>query len=331
MVNRAATDADVLAIKQTLYRTTADSPIVESLVSAAKSGKEVTVLIELRARFDEAANIELANKLQQAGAHVVYGVVGYKTHCKMLMVVRRENGKLRRYVHLSTGNYHPGTARAYTDYGLFTSNPLICEDVHQVFMQLTSLMRTKPLHLLGQSPFNLHQQLIELINREAEFSRIGKTGHIVAKVNALVEPEIIRALYAASQAGVSIDLIVRGVCCLRPGVAGMSENISVRSIIGRFLEHTRCFYFHNDGQQSIYCSSADWMDRNFFRRIEIMYPILNDDLKTRILSDIDLYLADDTQSWLLQSDGGYTRSESVVNDSPVAAQSALLVQLADPG
>ncbi|HZL96494.1 MAG TPA: polyphosphate kinase 1, partial [Vicinamibacterales bacterium] len=260
---RAATDPDVLAIKQTLYRTTPDSPLAESLVSAAKAGKEVTVLIELRARFDEAANIELASKLQEAGAHVVYGVVGYKTHCKMTLVVRRENGRLKRYVHLGTGNYHPRTARAYTDYGLFSANEALGEDVHQVFMQLTSLMRTPPLNLLSQSPFNLHDRLLGFIRRETHNARNGGTGHIIVKINALVEPEVIRALYEASSAGVFVDLIVRGICCLRPGVPGVSDNIRVRSIVGRFLEHSRCYYFHNGGQEEVYCASADWMDRNF--------------------------------------------------------------------
>ncbi len=219
-IYRAANDPAVLAIKQTLYRTTPDSMLAESLVSAARAGKEVTVLIELRARFDEAANIELASKLQEAGAHVVYGVVGYKTHCKMALVVRREGGRLRRYVHLGTGNYHPRTARAYTDYGLLSANERLGEDVHQVFMQLTSLMRTPPLHLLSQSPFNLHERLLGMIRRETRNASSGGTGHIIAKLNALVEPEIIRALYEASNAGVYVDLIVRGICCLRPGVPG---------------------------------------------------------------------------------------------------------------
>ncbi|MFS8607185.1 MAG: polyphosphate kinase 1, partial [Gammaproteobacteria bacterium] len=294
-VYRAANDPDVLAIKQTLYRTTPDSPLAESLVSAAKAGKEVTVLIELRARFDEAANIRLASKLQEAGAHVVYGVVGYKTHCKMTLVVRREKGKLRRYVHLGTGNYHPRTARAYTDYGLLSANEQLGEDVHQVFMQLTSLMKTQPLTLLSQSPFNLHDRLLDLIRRETRHAAAGSRGRIVAKLNALVEPEVIRALYEASIAGVEIDLIVRGICSLRPGLPGISENIRVRSIIGRFLEHSRCYYFRNGGREEVYCASADWMDRNFFRRIEVMYPILDPQHKARLIGDLELYLADNVQ------------------------------------
>jgi polyphosphate kinase len=326
---RAATDPDVLAIKQTLYRTTPDSPLAESLVSAAKSGKEVTVLIELRARFDEAANIKLASKLQEAGAHVVYGVVGYKTHCKMTLVVRRENGLLKRYVHLGTGNYHPRTARSYTDYGLLSASEALGEDVHQVFMQLTSLMRTPELTLLSQSPFTLHSRLLGMIRRETQNASSGGKGHIIAKLNALVEPDIIRALYEASNSGVSIDLIVRGICCLRPGVAGVSENIRVRSIVGRFLEHSRCYYFYNSGTPELFCASADWMDRNFFRRIEIMFPIIDASLKARLKADLDTYLADNAQSWELHADGRYLRHVPVAGAEPVCAQLTLLRQLAE--
>jgi len=328
-VYRAATDPDVLAIKQTLYRTTPDSPIVESLVSAAKAGKEVTVLIELRARFDEAANIELASKLQEAGAHVVYGVFGFKTHCKMALVVRREHGKLRRYVHLGTGNYHPRTARAYTDYGLLSANEALGEDVHQVFMQLTSLMRTSDLNLLSQSPFNLHDRLLGFVRRETRNATNGGTGHIIAKLNALVEPEIIRALYEASNAGVYVDLIVRGICCLRPGIPGVSENIRVRSIVGRFLEHSRVYYFHNGGNEELYCASADWMERNFFRRIELMFPVLDPALKSRVMTDLDTYLADNTQAWELRKDGRYEQLLPAGDRDATPAQSKLLRQLAE--
>jgi polyphosphate kinase len=328
-VYRAATDPRVLAIKQTLYRTTPDSPLVENLVSAAKAGKEVTVMIELRARFDEAANIELASKLQEAGAHVVYGVVGYKTHCKMTLVVRREKCRLRRYVHLSTGNYHPKTARAYTDYGLFSANELLGEDVHQVFMQLTSLMRTRELKLLSQSPFNLHQRLLALIQRESRHAAAGRAGRIIAKINALVEPEIIRALYEASIAGVEIDLIVRGMCCLRPGIPGVSDRIRVRSIVGRFLEHSRVYFFGNDGEHELYCASADWMDRNFFRRIEIVFPILDPRLKTRLIADLEIYLLDNTQAWTLNPDGSYELVKGKEGEAEVAAQTRLLTALAD--
>ena len=319
-IYRAANDPDVLAIKQTLYRTTPDSPLAESLVSAAKAGKEVTVLIELRARFDEAANIALASKLQEAGAHVVYGVVGYKTHCKMALVVRREGGRLKRYVHLGTGNYHPRTARAYTDYGLLSANEALGEDVHQVFMQLTSLMKTPQLKLLSQSPFNLHDRLLAMIRRETRNAGAGKTARIIAKINALVEPEIIRALYEASNAGVAVDLIVRGICCLRPGVPGVSENIRVRSIVGRFLEHSRCYCFHNGGDEEIYCASADWMDRNFFRRIELMFPIRDETLKARIRADLAVYLADNVQAWELHADGTYERFARQRDQEPNPAQ-----------
>ncbi len=328
LVHRASTDPNVLAIKQTLYRTTPDSPIVASLVAAAKAGKEVTVMIELRARFDEAANIELANKLQEAGAHIVYGVVGYKTHCKMMLIVRRELGKIKRYVHLSTGNYHPKTARAYSDYGLFSADEKLTKDVHEVFLQITSLTKTAPLNLLRQSPFTLHDGLLQLIKREIRNVAAGRTGHIIAKINALVEPEIIRALYEASISGVHIDLIVRGICCLRPGIPGLSENIRVRSIIGRFLEHSRCYYFHNDGNEEVYCASADWMDRNFFRRIEIMYPIRDLEIKRRLIGDLDLYLADNTQAWLLKSNGEYELA-TPGTDEPISAQSSLLSRLAE--
>ena len=326
---RAAQDPDVLAIKSTLYRTTPDSTLVESLVSAAKAGKEVTVLIELRARFDEAANIALASKLQEAGAHVVYGVVGYKTHCKMTLIVRRERGRLRRYVHLGTGNYHPRTARAYTDYGLLTANEQLGEDVHQVFMQLTSLMKTQELKLVSQSPFNLHARLLSLIRREMRHAADGGRGRIVAKLNAIVEPEVIRALYEASIAGVEIDLIVRGICCLRPGLPGISENIRVHSIIGRFLEHSRCYYFRNGGREEVYCASADWMDRNFFRRIEVMFPILDSGFKARLIADLELYLADNTQAWELKPDGGYALIRPSADDAAVSAQGRLLGQLAE--
>jgi len=328
-VSRAATDPAVLAIKQTLYRTTPDSPLVESLVSAAKSGKEVTVMIELRARFDEAANIELASKLQEAGAHVVYGIVGYKTHCKMILVVRREAGRLKRYVHLGTGNYHPQTARVYTDYGLLSADETLGEDVHEVFMQLTSLMKTHELKLLTESPFALHEKLLALIKRETQHATSGGTGHIIAKINALVEPEVIKALYEASMAGVYIDLIVRGICCLRPGIPEISENIRVRSIVGRFLEHSRAFYFHNNGDEEVYCASADWMDRNFFRRIEIMFPIRVERLRARIIADLDSYLADNAQAWELNAGGGYSQLTKRAGEEPVSAQTNLLRQLAE--
>lgn len=324
-VKQAAIDPQVLAIKQTLYRTGPDSVLVDALVEAAKAGKEVTVIVELRARFDEEANIRLANRLQEAGAHVVYGVVGYKTHAKMLMVVRREDRKLKRYVHLGTGNYHARTARIYTDYGLLTCDEKIGEDVHRMFMQLTTLGRGAQLERLLQAPFTLHKGMIERIEREEEHAKQGKKTHIMAKVNALTEPMIIRALYRAAMAGVKIDLIVRGMCCLRPGIPGISENIHVRSIVGRFLEHTRSFYFHNDGQSEVYCSSADWMDRNLLKRVETCFPIENPIQKERVIEqNLKLYLADNTQAWVLDQEGNYTRMRPAEGETAVSAQQTLL-------
>jgi polyphosphate kinase len=231
-------------------------------------------------------------------------------------------------VHLSTGNYHPKTARAYTDYGLFTVDPAIGEDVHRVFMQLTSLMKTEKLERLAQSPFGLHERLLELIRRETRNAETGGTGHIIAKINALVEPQLIRALYEASNAGVHIDLMVRGICCLRPGIPGVSENIRVRSIVGRFLEHSRCYYFHNGGNEELYCASADWMDRNMFRRIEVMYPVIDARLRQRLITDLDLYLADNTQAWELQASGDYLPL-SASGDGAVSAQTTLLAKLSE--
>ncbi len=302
----AATDPDVLVIKQTLYRTGDDSSIVNALVKAAQAGKEVTVVIELRARFDEEENIDVANELQAAGAHVSYGVVGHKTHAKMMLIVRREGRLLKRYVHLGTGNYHAGTARQYTDFGLMTSDTGITDDVQKVFQQLTAMGKPGKMKKIFQAPFTLHKAMLDLINREAANAAAGKPARIIAKMNALVEPSIIEALYRASQAGVRVDLIVRGICCLRPGIKGVSDNIHVRSIVGRFLEHSRVYYFHNGGDYELYCSSADWMDRNFFRRVEICFPIEEKRMKKKLLKEgLMNYLWDNTQSWLLQSDGSY--------------------------
>ena len=306
-LKQAAADPNVLAIKQTLYRTGADSPIVNALVKAARAGKEVTVVIELRARFDEQANIDLAERLQEAAVHVVYGVVGFKTHAKMCLVLRKEGKKLRNYAHLGTGNYHPKTARLYTDYGLFTCNKELGEDVRRVFVQLTSLGKVTKLHKLLQSPFTLHKAIIDKIDREIRHAKQGKPAKIIIKVNAVVEEQTIQALYRASQAGVIVKLIVRGVCCLRPGIPGISENIEVRSIIGRFLEHTRVFAFENDGNSEVYASSADLMNRNMFRRVETCFPVENKKLHDRIMHDLDCYLKDDSMAWLLQSDGSYQR------------------------
>ena len=326
-VRYAASDPQVLAIKQTLYRTGHDSPVVDALVAAAHAGKDVTVIVELRARFDEEANIELSNRLQEAGAHVMYGVVGYKTHAKLTLVVRREPGGIRRYCHLGTGNYHPKTARGYTDYGLFTCADEIGQDVHELFLQLTSLTQTPKLCCLLQSPFGLHEAIIAKIDREAQNARAGKPARIIAKMNALVDPQSIEALYKASCAGVKVDLIVRGVCALRPGIPGVSENIRVRSIVGRFLEHSRVFHFENGGAPEMYCASADWMERNFFRRVEVAFPIRRDVHRARILNDLETYLADDTQSWDLGRDGMYSKVETS-KDSAVNSQSQLLAKYA---
>lgn len=323
----AASDPNVLAIKQTLYRTGADSPFVDHLVKAAKAGKEVTVVVELMARFDEAANISVATRLQEAGAHVVYGLVGYKTHAKMALVVRREQNKLRRYVHLGTGNYHPATARLYTDYGFLSCSRQLGEDVHSVFMQLTSLTASKDLHRILIAPFNLLQALVDRIEREIAHAQNGDEARIIAKVNALIEPQIIDALYRASTAGVKVDLIVRGICSLRPGVPGLSENIQVRSIVGRFLEHSRVYYFRNNGKEEYFCSSADWMDRNFFRRTETCFPIRQRPLKDRLMSDLDLFLADNCQAWRLNGDGSYQKLEPLDAEA-VSAQQSLLADLA---
>ncbi|WP_353571778.1 polyphosphate kinase 1 [Candidatus Albibeggiatoa sp. nov. BB20] len=328
-IKQAAADPRVLAIKQTLYRTGADSVLVDALVGAAKASKEVTVIVELRARFDEEDNIRLANRLQEAGAHVVYGVVGYKTHAKMIMVVRREDRKLRRYVHLGTGNYHAKTARIYTDYGLMTCDEAIGEDVHKMFMQLTTLGRGAQLKKMLQSPFTLHKGLLERIEREAEFARKGKPARIIAKMNALTQPQIIRALYTASTAGVKIDLIVRGICCLRPGIEGISENIHVRSVVGRFLEHTRCFYFCNNNKSEVYCASADWMDRNLLKRVEECYPVENKKLKAEVVNGLELYLKDNTQSWALDKDGQYERIAPKEGESLISAQQTFLETLAE--
>ncbi|MEO1203448.1 MAG: polyphosphate kinase 1 [Pseudomonadota bacterium] len=326
-IKAASIDEDVLAIKITLYRTGAGSPIVDHLVTAARAGKEVTVIIELMARFDEAANISLASRLQEAGAHVVYGLVGYKTHAKMTLVVRREQDRLVRYVHLGTGNYHHSTSRMYTDYGYLTSDIDIGEDVHKIFMQLTSLTEARDLKQMLTSPFNLFDAVMAKIRREAEHAREGKEARIIVKVNSLNEPNVVNALYEASQAGVKIDLIVRGICSLRPGVLGLSDNITVRSILGRFLEHSRVYYFLNDGNEEIYCASADWMERNLKRRNESCFPVHQKSLKRQLKRDLDLYLKDNTNAWVLHGDGSYERL-TPDGEEPLSAQSTFLELLA---
>ncbi|MFV7479380.1 polyphosphate kinase 1 [Acinetobacter junii] len=325
LLREAARDPQVLAIKQTLYRSGADSEIVQVLAEAARNGKEVTAVIELRARFDEESNIEVANVLQEAGAVVVYGIVGYKTHAKMILVVRRENNKLVRYVHLGTGNYHATNARIYTDYGLMTTDKDLCEDVHRIFQELTGMGKmAKPKKLL-HAPFTLHAQLINYIDDEIANAKAGKPAQIIVKVNALTEVQLINKLYEASQAGVQIDLIIRSICCLRPGLPNLSENIRVRSIVGRFLEHTRVYYFSNNGNPRIYCSSADWMDRNLFNRVEACFPIEDPALKKRIYQQGLLnYLKDNQQAWLLQGDGVWERAKPAEGEELRNAQHTLL-------
>lgn len=327
LLNQAATDPQVVAIKMTVYRTGTDSVLMRSLIRAAENGKEVTVVVELMARFDEEANISWATKLEEVGAHVVYGVVGYKTHAKALLIVRREDGALKRYAHLGTGNYHPRTARLYTDFGLMTANEEITHDVSEVFKQLTGLGKARTLRHLWQAPFTLQPNVVAAIQAEAETARAGGKGRIVAKMNSLLEPEVINALYEASQAGVEVELIVRGVCALRPGVPGLSENIRVRSIIGRFLEHHRIFYFYAGGQEKVYLSSADWMERNFFKRIELAFPVLDPKLKRRVVTEgLKFYLADNQQGWEMNSQGVYQRRRSS-RAKPHNAQGELMLAL----
>jgi polyphosphate kinase len=329
LLEQSADDPQVVAIKMTVYRTGTDSVLMQSLLRAAQNGKEVTVVVELMARFDEEANIGWATKLEEVGAHVVYGVVGYKTHAKMLMIVRREEGKsgssvLRRYVHLGTGNYHPKTARLYSDFGLLTCNEEIGIDTNEVFKQLTGLGRAQTLIHLWQAPFTLQPNVVAGIRAEAEAARAGKRSRIIAKMNSLLEPEIIAALYEASQAGVKIDLIVRGVCGLRAGVKDLSENISVRSIIGRQLEHHRVFYFYAGGEEKVYLSSADWMERNFFRRIELAFPVLDRKLKRRVIAEgLQIYLTDNTLAWELGPDGTYHQRRGS-RTSPHSSQGELI-------
>ena len=320
-LRQAATDPAVLSIRQTLYRTGADSAVVSALIDAASNGKEVLVVIELRARFDEAANIELANSLQEVGAQVVYGVVGFKTHAKMSMVIRREGKRLARYAHLGTGNYHTRTARLYTDYGLFTCDPDVTEDVQRVFKQLTTMGSAGKLKKMLQSPFTLHSTMLQHIESEIATVEAGRPARVIAKMNALIDPQTIRALYRASRAGVKVDLIVRGLCALRPGVKGVSENIRVISVIGRFLEHTRVFYFEHGGEPLTYISSADWMQRNFFDRVETCVPIEDKALRDALMRDLKLYL-DDTAAWVLNPDDGYERRRC--RGEPHIAQDRLL-------
>ena len=307
-IEAAAKDPQVLAIKITLYRTSGDSPIVKALIDAANAGKQVTAIVELRARFDEAMNIQWARRLEEAGAHVIYGVVGLKTHCKALLIVRRDADRLRHYVHLGTGNYHSRTARIYTDFSLLAGEPELTEEVATVFNTLTGLAGYPGLKKLMVAPFDMHSRLIQLIERERDNARAGKPARIVAKLNALVDHELIEKLYEASCSDVTIDLIVRGICCLRPKIPGLSENIRVISIVGRFLEHSRIYYFENAGDPSVYLSSADWMPRNFFRRIEVAFPVQTPALRDQIINDvIPTFLNDRVKARELQPDGVYRR------------------------
>jgi len=329
LLQQAVEDPRVLAIRQTLYRTASHSAIADALVKAARNGKEVSAVIELRARFDEADNIRLAERLYEAGVHVVYGVVGYKTHAKMLLIVRQERGGVRRYVHLGTGNYHEITTRFYTDVGLLSADQDLGEDVQRLFHQLTGLGHAFKLKKLVQAPFDLHRFMLDRIHREASLAREGKRGRIIARMNGLEDPEIIEALYAASQAGVAIDLIVRGICCLRPGVPGLSENIRVRSVLGRFLEHSRVFCFGNDGRPEVYASSADWLIRNLHRRVEVAFPIQTQSHRRKVIREaLRYYLRDNSGAWELQPDGEYIRVQAG-RKQPFSAQERLLADQRD--
>ncbi|TCK06173.1 polyphosphate kinase 1 [Marinobacterium mangrovicola] len=328
LLRQAAKDPEVVAIKQTLYRTGVKSDIVNALVEAARSGKEVTVVIELRARFDEESNLQLASRLQEAGCLVVYGVVGYKTHAKMMLVVRREGNTLARYCHLGTGNYHSGTARLYTDYSYMTADDQVGEDVHKIFQQLTGMGKIQKLQKLYNAPFTLHAKMLELIHNEIRNVKAGKKGHIIIKVNGLTEPKLIRGLYEASQAGVEVDLIIRGMCRLRPGLEGISDNIRVRSIIGRFLEHTRVYWFANAGKPTVICSSADWMERNMLNRVETGFELYGKHAD-RIRTELGYCLQDNCQSWELHSDGSYTQNRPAEGEELFSAQQTLLNELAN--
>jgi len=334
-IRKAADDPEVVAIKQTVYRTGVNSVLMEALVDAARRGKEVTVVVELMARFDEEANINWAERLEQAGAQVVYGVFGLKTHAKLALLLRREQdssgrAQLQRYAHLGTGNYHPRTARLYTDFGLMTANSEICADVEEVFLHITSLAKANKLKRLWLAPFTMHRHLLDAIRRETRHAKEGKRARITAKMNALLEEAVIKALYAASQAGVKIDLIVRGACALRPGVKGVSDNIRVRSVVGRFLEHSRIWLFDNDGAEDVYLASADWMGRNLFRRIEVAFPVLDPELKARVIDEgLKPYLADGQDAWELAADASYARSKGKGRNAPGSAQLELLDRMAD--
>jgi len=330
-VRCAALDPDVVAIKQTIYRTGMNSDLMESLILAAQRGKEVTVIVELMARFDEEANINWADRLEQAGAQVVYGVVGLKTHAKLALVIRREEGGFRYYAHLGTGNYHPSTTKFYTDFGLMTANPALAAEVNEVFLHLTSLTKPKKLDHLWLAPFTLQKELIKAIRNEARIAKLGRPARIIAKMNALLDETVIRALYAASADGVKIELIVRGACALRPGVPGLSDNIRVRSIVGRFLEHSRIYYFRNDLAHDVWLASADWMNRNLFRRIEVAFPVLDPALRKRVITEgLNPYLKDNLDAWELDAEGTYHKRKPRNKLSGFSAQRHLMQVLGTP-
>src|SRR5207237_5299951 len=332
-IRRAADDPDVVAIKQTVYRTGVNSALMEALVHAAARGKEVTVVVELMARFDEEANINWAEKLEHAGAQVVYGVFGLKTHAKLALLLRRERDahgtpRLVPYAHLGTGNYHPRTTALYSDFGLLTADPELCADVNEVFLHITSLAKAAKMKKLLLAPFTMHRRVIEMIRRETRHAGEGRPARIKAKMNALVEEGVIRALQAASQAGVRIDLIVRGACALRPGVPGLSENIRVRSVLGRFLEHHRVWYFENGGEPDVWLASADWMGGNMFRRIEVAFPVVDAALKRRVVEEgLDVYLADNCDAWELAADGQWAKLKARGRERAVSAQNELLKRM----
>jgi polyphosphate kinase len=323
-ITQAAHDPQVLAIKMTLYRTSGDSPILNALINAAENGKQVAVLVELKARFDEQNNIIWAKKLEKAGVHVVYGLVGLKTHTKVVLVVRREEDRIRRYVHIGTGNYNPKTARIYTDLGLLSCREDLGADLTDLFNYLTGYSQQRSYRKLMIAPVNLRDRFCALIHREIEHCRNGFSGRIIAKMNALVDPRIIAALYEASQAGVQIDLIIRGICCLRPGIEGISENIRVISIIGRYLEHSRIFYFHNRGQEEVYIGSADWMTRNLDRRVEAVVPVEDPDIIKDLQEILGVMLADNRQAWELQPDGQYIQRHPADGTKEQSSQKILM-------
>lgn len=324
LLRQAAKDPNVLAIKQTLYRTGSDSPLVDALVQAARAGKEVTVIIELRARFDEQDNVVLANRLQRYGIHVIYGIVGYKTHAKMLLIARKEANRLQYYVHLGTGNYHHKTTTVYTDYGLLTSDQQFGSDVYRLFLQLSSMGKASKMEALLHAPFTLHKTMLKKIQREIEHAENGLPARIILKMNSLYEDQLVNELYRASQAGVKIDLIIRGICQLKPGIKGLSENIKVKSIVGRFLEHSRVFYFENNDAHEVFLASADWMSRNMFHRVETCFPLRSKKLRERVIEDLQLYLQDNVNSWMLKPSGEYVKIQVEPPESLVNSQQLLL-------